>query len=87
MARPSLKWPYKFWGKVYRMGFLIGEWIGTELRGSFFLQRERAKRTRLPGSGRVPGTNKPYTGQWFWSEREQYVEVDSPRMSSPVSHG
>jgi hypothetical protein len=62
------EWPYKLWGKVY-VNVLIGEWAGKELRGSFFLTRDR-ERDVVSGFWAGTGNSKPYKGKWTWSERE-----------------
>jgi uncharacterized protein len=62
------EWPYKFWGRVY-VNVLIGEWTGSELRGSFFLTRNRESNT-VAGDWVGTGDTKPYKGTWVWSERE-----------------
>jgi hypothetical protein len=62
------EWPYKFWGKVY-VNVLIGEWAGRELRGSFFLTRNRETDV-VSGDWAGTGDRKPYKGEWTWSQRE-----------------
>ena len=62
------EWPYKFWAKVY-VNVLIGEWAGRELRGSFFLTRNRETDV-VSGTWVGTGDSKPYTGDWTWSDRK-----------------